>query len=68
VSLITVLEVQDYWFLDTQATIPKGVKDLIMPMIVIVTNIFFTSIARKQNKAIGWYKILIQVSKTNIRL
>jgi hypothetical protein len=39
-SLITVLEVQGYWILGTQAIELLGTEAIIMPMLVIVTSIF----------------------------
>jgi hypothetical protein len=40
VSLVTVLVVQGYWMLDTQAIALLGTEAIIMPMLVIVTSIF----------------------------
>jgi hypothetical protein len=50
-SLITVLEVQGYWILGTQAIELLGTEAIIMPMLVIVTSIFlyFYSKGARQN-------------------
>ena len=40
VSLVTVLVVQGYWMLGTQAIALLGTEAIIMPMLVIVTSIF----------------------------
>ena len=41
VSLVTVLEVQGYWMLATQAIALLGTEAIIMPMLVIVTSTLF---------------------------
>tara|TARA_B110000003_G_scaffold274027_1_gene312951 strand:+ start:534 stop:977 length:444 start_codon:yes stop_codon:yes gene_type:complete len=52
VSLLTVLVIQGYWILATQAIALLGTEAIIMPMLVIVTSIFlyFYSKGARQNK------------------
>ena len=52
VSLVTVLVIQGYWILATQAIALLGTEAIIMPMLVIVTSIFlyFYSKGARQNK------------------
>lgn len=52
VSLLTVLVLQGYWILATQAIALLGTEAIIMPMLVIVTSIFlyFYSKGARQNK------------------
>ena len=51
VSLLTVLVVQGFWILGTQAIALLGMEAVVMPMIVVVTSIFlyFYSKGAQQN-------------------
>ena len=51
VSLVSVLVVQGFWLLGTQAIDLLGTEAIVMPMIVITTSIFlfFYSKGAKQN-------------------
>ena len=51
VSLLTVLVVQGFWILGTQAIALLGMEAVVMPMVVIMTSIFlyFYSKGAQQN-------------------